>query len=244
MQWFECYEQRLGDQQFPDMVMAPLANPAWAQNAGMRPSYRWFRKGEANIYVSDFLSDKPFDDDGEFPRGTGTEVMMGSTDLPTAALSSAVEAVSKYIIEGDVPYSIFVEIGRDWGTGHPEVGPFGAQSVEVNGSAFPEAMRTPRGYVGLLIDRPLTLAPALNLPNGLSVLLELTLLHPEELEHILTTGEVARLEIMRRLRSEAEASGAGYCSSADRPSIVPCPPPATQYANMEAACEAVNAWGK
>jgi hypothetical protein len=195
--------------------------------------------------------------------GLGFELVFGSMDnqgLSSEAMRSAVMQVSEtFATEPFGRLEFFQELADDERKlidSHPEFGvkpagikddsdtqmpPIGSMSMDVDGSPFPEHLQSKiTGRVGILISSVMAsgVPSYLSLPEGKVYLFELTLLHPEELDHIQTCYLPARVEIFKRLRSMSQK----WRSSSERPSVVPVPPPEENCDSLEEAIQMVKLW--
>lgn len=233
---------------FP-LVMAPFVNPT---NIGIpefwptRPAWRAIVLdpvgGETKggiAYASDGLTDPWRDEEiraaSEKPElGLGFEVIMGSFDLSSDVVLSAVVQVSNILSRSPLEYlPFFISLREDEkqmktdDLDNDDDGSvlLGTMSLEIEGDDFPEELCHPEtGRVGILIDGAITtgLPRTFALPNEEEAhVLELVVLHPQELQHIIVCGLPARMEISRRL----SALKLKWCSSSSRQSVVPVPPP-------------------
>lgn len=229
-------------------VLAPLVSPLntgepyyWPR----RPAWSEIMLDDESctVFASDGLSDQwdensPIDwkdDSRPDPNfGLGFELVFGSMDLSWEVILSAIMQTSNmfssnpffWLPEFKACGEIEKKIARDF----PELGwleqsglsEIGTSSTVVKGKVFPDTLVGEDGYVGVLIANGITngLPQSFQAPAGKIYVLEMVLLHPDELAYIIAYGIPARVEILHRLR----ALPARWCSSAKRPSVVPTPP--------------------
>lgn len=203
-------------------------------------------------------------EEGKDYVGLGFELIVGSFELRPSALLSTVNQVSTFLVSNSVSLEFLISLREDEKKLlelHPEMGISGSEegkefpndiddgliilgsmSTEVNGDEFPKEMCNPdTGNVGILIHDGITagLPRAFSLPTGKETrVLELVVLHPQELQHIVTCGLPARMEISRRLR----ALGTKWCSSSSRQSVVSVLPPNEQCRTITQAIDFVKEW--
>jgi len=194
--------------------------------------------------------------------GFGFEVVFGTTDtkLSDENIKSIVMEISNNMAaDPHGRLALFQELGTDelqLMTNHPEFAAgtkndetsslprVGCMSMEINASEFPESLQSPSMQfgksLGILISGTITkgLPSFIELPQGKAYLLELTILHPEELAHIQACSYPARLEIFHRL----QALNQKWCSSSTRPSVVTVPPPKNPCSSEEEVIQVVKSW--
>jgi len=257
------------------LVMAPMVNPICVgipQFWPARPAWRQIVLdpigGETTFgtaYASDGLTN-PWEDEeirkaSDKPElGLGFEVIMGSFDLPSGTVLSAVMQVSNILTRHpleSLPFfmslrddeKLLLQLYPELRKGEEALNNdndgiilLGTMSLEIEGDEFPEELRHPdTGRVGILINGGITTGLPLTfaLPRGQEAhVLELVVLHPQELEHIITCHLPARMEISRRLR----ALESKWCSSSSRQSVVPVPPPNQPSNSDKEAIEIVKGW--
>lgn len=183
--------------------------PAWPTT---RQSYRVVRPAGSLIIASDGLSDL-FVGTGSDAPGFGCEVYIECPDLAGAAFEELKRSWQFQLIEN------FAQNVAEFGGIEGPLARYGLLSMELPApDTAPKRWVGPRGTVGALIGMTVTGRPArCRLAESTTIrLVALTLLLPDETEHVIKGGNAARGEIAAILI----ATGTGLTSPADRRSVL------------------------
>jgi hypothetical protein len=183
--------------------------PAWPTT---RQSYLVIRPPGSLIIASDGLSDLFVDTDSQ-EAGFGCEVYLESPDLAGADFAAVRSSWQFSLIEN------FAQNVADFGGLTGPLEKYGIVSMELPAPAnMPARWVTDRQSVGALIDIQVPGRPArCQLGEGTDIrLIALTLLLPDEVSHVVDTGDAARTDLAQRLIS----SGTGLTSPGNRRSVL------------------------
>lgn len=183
--------------------------PAWPTT---RQAFRTVRPAGSLIIASDGLSDL-FVDTGMPGPGFECEVYIESPDLAGTDFEAIRASWQFSLIEN------FARNVADLGGIEDRLERLGVVSMELPApDNMPERWITPRGNVGALINMQVPGRPTVcELDEGVTIrLVALTILLPDETEHVIAGGAAARAEIAQKL----VLSGTGLTSPADRRSVL------------------------
>lgn len=186
-----------------------LGAPAWPTT---RQAYRTVRAAGSLIIASDGLSDLFVDTDSKEP-GFGCEVFIECPDLAAAAFED---------VRGSWQFDLIETLARNVASLGGILAPirqYGVFSMELPAPAnMPQHWLTQRGTVGALINVTVPNRPSsCRLDEGVEIrLVALTILLPDETEHVVAGGAGTRFEIAERLI----AAGTGLTSPANRRSVL------------------------
>lgn len=186
-----------------------MGGPAWPTT---RQAYRIVRPAESLIIASDGLSDLFVDTN--FPEaGFECEVYLESDELVGADFEALRSSWQFSLLEN------FAQNVADFGGLNSALDRYGVVSMELPAPAnMPARWVTDHDSVGALINMTVPDRPThCDLDEGVSIrLIPLTILLPDETDHVVDGGAAARVELAERL----VASGAGLISSSNRASVL------------------------
>lgn len=183
--------------------------PAWPTT---RQAYRTVRTAGSLIIASDGLSDLFVDTDSQEP-GFGCEVYIECPDLAGADFATIRSSWQFSLIEN------FAQNVADLGGIDGQLARYGVLSMELPvPDNMPEPWITDRGSVGALIDIQVPERPkACQLDANTTIrVIALTILLPDEVDHVINGGNAARAEIAQKLI----LSGTGLMSPSNRRSVL------------------------
>lgn len=183
--------------------------PAWPTT---RQAYRTVRPASSLIIASDGLSDLFVDTPSQDP-GFGCEVYLESPDLAGADFATIRASWQFSLIEN------FAQNVADLGGIDGQLERYGVLSMELPAPAnMPEQWITDRGSVGALIDVQVPGRPTVcQLDEDTAIrVIALTILLPDEVNHVISGGNTARADMAQKLISSAT----GLTSPSNRRSVL------------------------